>query len=58
LETAGNEPLSRIDRKAIIAGRERRAHTPFQARQAACPSGSYYHRHGKDRHSGRHSDAA
>jgi integrase len=32
LETAGNEPLSRIDRKAIIAGRERRAHTPFQAR--------------------------
>lgn len=32
LATAGTEPLSRIDRKAIIAGRERRAKTPFQAR--------------------------
>jgi integrase len=32
LKTAGAEPLGRIDRKAIIAGRERRAKTPFQAR--------------------------
>jgi integrase len=32
LSTAGAEPLGRIDRKAIIAGRERRASTPFQAR--------------------------
>lgn len=32
LSTAGTEPLGRIDRKAIIAGRERRAKTPFQAR--------------------------
>jgi integrase len=32
LSTAGTEPLARIDRKAIIAGRERRAITPFQAR--------------------------
>ena len=32
LSTAGREPLSAIDRKAIIAGRERRASTPFQAR--------------------------
>lgn len=32
LKTAGKEPLGRIDRKAIIAGRERRAKTPFQAR--------------------------
>jgi integrase len=32
LKTAGTEPLGRIDRKAIIAGRERRAKTPFQAR--------------------------
>lgn len=32
LTTAGSEPLGRIDRKAIIAGRERRAKTPFQAR--------------------------
>jgi integrase len=32
LSTAGNEPIARIDRKAIIAGRERRAATPFQAR--------------------------
>jgi integrase len=32
IETAGNHPLARIDRKAIIAGRERRAATPFQAR--------------------------
>jgi integrase len=32
LATAGSQPLGRIDRKAIIAGRERRAKTPFQAR--------------------------
>src|SRR5262249_15410434 len=30
--TAGNQPLTRIDRKAIVAGRERRASTPFAAR--------------------------
>lgn len=32
LSTAGTEPIGRIDRKAIVAGRERRASTPFQAR--------------------------
>lgn len=32
LVTAGTEPIGRIDRAAIIAGRERRAKTPFQAR--------------------------
>jgi hypothetical protein len=32
LGTAGTEPFAGIDRKAIIAGRERRAATPFQAR--------------------------
>jgi integrase len=32
LATAGNEPIGRIDRQAIVAGRERRAKTPFQAR--------------------------
>lgn len=32
LATAGSQPLGRIDRNAIIAGRERRAKTPFQAR--------------------------
>jgi integrase len=30
--TAGNQPLARVDRRAIIAGRERRAATPFQAK--------------------------
>ncbi|HEY7243368.1 MAG TPA: tyrosine-type recombinase/integrase [Xanthobacteraceae bacterium] len=30
--TAGNTPYTRIDRATIIAGRERRAHTPHQAR--------------------------
>jgi integrase len=32
LATAAAEPIARVDRKAIIAGRERRARTPFQAR--------------------------
>jgi integrase len=32
LGTAGVEPIGRIDRQAIVAGRERRAATPFQAR--------------------------
>jgi integrase len=32
LKTAGSEPLSRIDRKAIQKGRERRAATPSQAK--------------------------
>jgi RNA polymerase sigma factor (sigma-70 family) len=32
IETAGTEPHSRITQKAIIAGRERRAATPYQAR--------------------------
>jgi site-specific recombinase XerC len=32
LESAGREPLSRIDRKAILKGRERRADTPSQAK--------------------------
>ena len=32
LKTAGGEPLSRIDRKAIQKGRERRAATPSQAK--------------------------
>ena len=32
LKSAGREPLSRIDRKAILKGRERRADTPSQAK--------------------------
>jgi integrase len=32
LKTGGSEPLSRIDRKAILKGRERRAATPSQAK--------------------------
>jgi integrase len=32
LETAGREPIERITTEIIIAGRERRAHTPHQAR--------------------------
>lgn len=32
IETAGTEPIGRITRKAIIAGRDRRSKTPFQAR--------------------------
>jgi integrase len=32
LKTAGNEPLTRITRTSIIAGRDRRSTTPFQAR--------------------------
>jgi integrase len=32
LKTGGGEPLSRIDRKAILKGRERRAATPSQAK--------------------------
>jgi len=32
IKTAGREPLSRIDKKAIMAGRERRAATPTQAK--------------------------
>jgi integrase len=32
LKTAGREPLSRIDRKAILVGRDRRAGTPSQAK--------------------------
>jgi len=32
LKTGGREPLSRIDRKAILAGRDRRAATPSQAK--------------------------
>lgn len=32
LATAGPEPIARIDRKAILAGRDRRMKTPFQAR--------------------------
>lgn len=32
LSTAAAQPLGRIDRRAIIDGRERRAKTPFQAR--------------------------
>jgi hypothetical protein len=32
LKTAGDKPYSRIDQAAIVAGRDRRAHTPHQAR--------------------------
>jgi hypothetical protein len=32
LSTAGNTPLVRIDKRSILAGRERRAETPSQAR--------------------------
>lgn len=32
IATAGTQPLARVDRKAVIAGRERRAATPFQAK--------------------------
>jgi site-specific recombinase XerD len=32
LKTAGREPLSRITRKAILDGRDRRAATPSQAK--------------------------
>jgi integrase len=32
IAAAGSEPLSRVTRATIIAGRDRRAHTPFQAR--------------------------
>ncbi|MFZ5693296.1 MAG: tyrosine-type recombinase/integrase [Pseudomonadota bacterium] len=32
IETAGREPFTRITEKTIVAGRERRAGTPFQAR--------------------------
>lgn len=32
LKTAGREPLSRINKKAILAGRDRRATTPSQAK--------------------------
>ncbi|MFL9827965.1 tyrosine-type recombinase/integrase [Rhodoplanes sp. SY1] len=32
LETAGHEPITRITRKAVVAGRDRRRDTPAQAR--------------------------
>jgi hypothetical protein len=32
IAAAGTEPLSRITRETIVAGRERRSHTPYQAR--------------------------
>jgi integrase len=32
IETAGNVPIAQVTKAAIIAGRERRAHTPAQAR--------------------------
>jgi integrase len=32
IETAGHEPYARIDQAHIVAGRDRRAHTPAQAR--------------------------